>query len=361
MFWDEQNPEHDNQQGKGSGNLNRSFKETKRNDMEQDSSSSSSIAFSAGDGIEIQWPEHDDLRVRHIQLQVDYTDLQSKEDLYRAFPRFTYASLKGDDAQLMFLSGLHSLVFDWLVSQIAAIIPKIHPELNEQDHLLIVLMKLKLGLCDTDLGYRFRIRERSVADICQTWIPALACVLKSLIAWPNLETVAKHRPSIFETNFTRCRGIIECCDFVVAKASQENATVRYFVSVTPGGAISFLSSGFCGDVPKCQVAKQCGFFHLVDRYDEILSCKQLKIKDELAYLGVTMHTPDYVNKKLVPKSELEGMFWTHAKKVTGWWKNFTMLRKVVPEPYGYLLDDVLIVCAALTNVNLNVFPEGTKA
>ncbi|KAJ0055705.1 hypothetical protein NL108_009951 [Boleophthalmus pectinirostris] len=262
----------------------------------------------------------------------------------------------------MFLSGLHSLVFDWLVTQITARTQRLNLELNTQDHLLIVLMKLKLGLCDRDLGYRFRIRESSVTTICQTWIPAVAFMLKPLIAWPNVETVAKQRPAMFERKFSKCRGIIDFPEFIVTKTTDkapENTTVRYFSSVTPAGTVSFLSSGYSEDMSKSQIAKECGFLHLLERQDEILSRKKINVKDDLASLGATLHTPEYVDGKLVPKSDLEKMVWTHAKNVIGWWKDFKLLEKVVPETYGNLLDDVLTVCAALTNVNLSVFPNSS--
>lgn len=340
---------------------------------------SSNTTLLAGKDIVIEWPDLVDLTVQHSQLQKAYTDLQAeldglsaknerlKEDLHRVLPRFSFASVKGDDEQLLFLTGLHVVVFDWLVSQVAAKIERVLPELTTCDHLLMILMKLKLGLCDKDLAYRFGIQEGSVTRLCQTWLPALTAVLKPLVAWPSAEIISKSRPSILKGKFRRCRCIIDCPEFVLARVGEnkekQESTRKYFASVTPSGAVSFLSLGYSGATPERQIINESGFLHLVDPRDEILANSQISIRDELAALGAVLHVPDPNDGKQTQKSDTEKQFchiWTYVKKVIEWWKEFHMLQKVIQEPYADLLDDVLIVCAVLTNVNMSLAPKGNN-
>lgn len=335
--------------------------------------------FFAGRGIELEWPEWDDLKMQYRLLQSAYTDLQAevdtlsaanerlKEDLHRVLPRFSYNSVKGDDEQLQFLTGLHWLVFDWLVSQVTAKIDRVLPELVPRDHILMILMKLKLGLCDTDLAYRFGIPEDSVTRICQTWLPALAALLKPLIVWPSARITSKCRPSVFKGKFRNCRCIIDCPEFTVDRVGEDEvkqqSTVKYFASVTPAGAVSFLSSRYKSFIQERRIIEESGFVHLVEPQDEILANGSILIKDELACLGVVLHVPEPNNGKPASKRDAEkqyGHVWTHVKKVSEWWKEFHMLQKVIQVAYADLLDEILIVCAVLTNVNLSLAPKGNS-
>lgn len=314
-----------------------------------------------------------DLSVQHRQLQDAYTVLQAevdilsaendrlKENLHHVLPRFSYTSIKGDEEQLLFLTGLHSFVFDWLDSQVSAKIEGVLPELTSRDHLLMILMKLKLGLCDTDLAYRFAIQESSVTRICQTWIPSLAAVLRPLVAWPRADIVSQSRPSIFRGKFRRCRCVIDCPEFVVTRVGEMESTVKYFASLTPAGAVSFLSSGYTGITPERTIIQESGFFHLVDPYDEMLANRPIPIRDELTSLHATLHVPDLNGAKPTQKNDFEKQFshvWNHVKKVIGWWKEFSILQKVIPQSYADLVDEILIVCAVLTNVNISLAPKG---
>ncbi len=48
----------------------------------------------------------------------------------------------------------------------------------------------------------------------------------------------------------------------------------------------------------------------------------------------------------------------HVERVIGRWKNFKILQTVIPVSQVDMLDDVVIVCAALTNLCKSVVPKG---
>lgn len=66
-----------------------------------------------------------------------------------------------------------------------------------EDHLLVVLMKLRLGLGNRDIAYRFKISERTVSNILRSWLPVMANLLKSLIKRPSKGAVLKNMPKSF--------------------------------------------------------------------------------------------------------------------------------------------------------------------
>ncbi len=48
----------------------------------------------------------------------------------------------------------------------------------------------------------------------------------------------------------------------------------------------------------------------------------------------------------------------HVERVIDRWKNFKILQTVIPVSQVDMLDDVVIVCAALTNLCKSVVPKG---
>lgn len=160
---------------------------------------------------------------------------------------------------------------------------RIHNKLTVEDHLLIILMKWKLGLCNTDLSYRFQVSKTTISNIVQSWVPAMALVLKPLIKWPSKGAIRKNMPKIFKCNLKRCRCIINCTEVLIARPSNLNSraqiwsnykhtnTIKYLIGFTSAGAISFLSAGWGGWVSDKQITKESGFLKLLEPRDEVLA------------------------------------------------------------------------------------------
>nr|XP_033935167.1 uncharacterized protein LOC117443306 isoform X2 [Pseudochaenichthys georgianus] len=257
-----------------------------------------------------------DLNMRYSQLQEEDVNLRQEFDTLRAenvklkeeLQTSTF-SYKCNIGQLIFLTGLTSVVFEWLITKIMDSVEIIHNKLKVEDHLLIVLMKLRLGLCNTDLAYRFQVSKTTLSNILRSWVPAMALVLKPLIKWPSKGAVLKHMPQIFKRNFRRCRCIIDCTEMFIARPSnltsraqtwsnyKHNNTIKYLIGITPAGAISFLSPGWGGRVSDKQITKESGFLELLEPRDEVLADRGFLIRDELAAYGATLRIPHFTKGK----------------------------------------------------------------
>ena len=79
-----------------------------------------------------------------------WTHYELKEELQKS--TFSYTTVKCNMAQLLFLTGLTSVVFEWLLIKITGSVEIICKKRTVKDHLLVILMKLRLGLSNTDLG-----------------------------------------------------------------------------------------------------------------------------------------------------------------------------------------------------------------
>ena len=60
--------------------------------------------------------------------------------------------------------------------------------------LLMVLMRIRQNLSQSDLACRFTVKQPSVSRIINLWVPMLAAVLSGLIKWPQTSIGPRHPP-----------------------------------------------------------------------------------------------------------------------------------------------------------------------
>ena len=89
-----------------------------------------------------------------------------------------YEEIKEDKKLMNFYIVLPSNeLFSWILSLLDEKIFK-SSKLSKEEHLLLVLMKLKLGLLHTDLAFRFGLELCGVSRIYSKWIKALSRAMK---------------------------------------------------------------------------------------------------------------------------------------------------------------------------------------
>lgn len=221
---------------------------------------------------------------------------------------FSFASLKSKAAQVLFFTGLTSALFNWVLQTVKDSVEVVHGSLTLEDHLLAILMKLRLGLTNKDIAFRFNVTECDISKILRSWLPVMSQTLKPLIKWPSEHAILKNMPKCFKPKYKRCRCIIDCTDFIffflwvcfrptnlTARAQtysnyKSHNTVKYLVGMSPAGAITFLSAGWGGRVSDKQLTAESGFYDLLQVNGEILA-DRFTIRDELALRGATLRIP----------------------------------------------------------------------
>ena len=83
---------------------------------------------------------------------------------------------------------------------------------KSNDHVLIVLMRLHLGLLNRDIAYRFGIPKSTTSKVFRTWLPVLFQNLRNLIIWPDQATLRRNLPQSFHKNCRDCVCIIDCSE-----------------------------------------------------------------------------------------------------------------------------------------------------
>ena len=88
--------------------------------------------------------------------------------------KFSYEYLKKSDDKMTFFTGLNCSRFIWLFNKVKSSIKILHKKLSLEDHMLVVLVKLKLGLLNKDLAVRFDISTSRMSKIFRSLVPLIA-------------------------------------------------------------------------------------------------------------------------------------------------------------------------------------------
>lgn len=135
----------------------------------------------------------------------------------------------------------------------------------------LVLMKVKQDRKLSFLADDFGISRSYAGKLFARYVPVLANALGQLIKWPSDEIIERHLPLAFKARFRSVSAIVDCLEIEIEKPgsvlqqacswSQYKGcnTLKYFISITPNGLISFVSCGYGGRTSDMQVIQDCGF------------------------------------------------------------------------------------------------------
>ena len=75
---------------------------------------------------------------------------------------------------MTFFTGLNCSRFTWLFNRVKSNTKILHKKLSLEDHMLVVLMKIKLGLLNKDLPVRFDTSTSRMLKIFRSLVPLIA-------------------------------------------------------------------------------------------------------------------------------------------------------------------------------------------
>ena len=171
--------------------------------------------------------------------------------------------------------------------------PNFIRKMNNENRLLLFLMKMKLGLDFSALSCIFRISRTTASTIFYHTLNVVFKNANSWIFWPSKDAIKATMPSCFK-NYPNCRAIIDCsklyCDTpqtveqraMMYFSYKSGFTIKYLIAVAPSGFITFVSKGFGGRTSDEIVTNSSGFLSLIEPGDEIMADKGFpQIKSEL--------------------------------------------------------------------------------
>lgn len=274
-------------------------------------------------------------------------------------------------------TGINPELFSWLLERVKlrTQAAPLSLKLTMDDHLFIVLIKLKLGLTNKDIAYRFDVSFSLVSKIYRQWLPILALYLKKYIIWPGKPAQRRNLPSCFKPKYTKCICIIDCTEIFIERPLSLNTraqtwsnyknhnTIKYLVACAPGGNVSFISNGWGGRVSDKEITIKSGFLNHVERGDVILADRGFTVAEEIATEGGILVMPSFTKgKKQLPAKDVDksrqiANVRIHIERVIGRLRKFNILNTTIPTTQVDLLDNVMVAVSGLVNLNKSVIPS----
>ena len=251
---------------------------------------------------------------------------------------------------------------------------KIGPKskLSGREEFLMCLMKIRLGLLQEDLANRFNVSKTLTGRIFTTWVKSTASALKSFVFVPDMEYIVSSRPTKFKS-FTKLHTIADATEIFLQTPKNHAAqrvtwsnykhhnTAKVLISVTPNGLIAFASEAYGGSISDKQLTIDSGYLDLVDPHTEIMVDKGFNIMEECAARFINVHVPpgkrgqSQMMPKEIKKTNDVAKLRILVEQVIRRFKTFHLIAKELPITLTPNLDDIVIICAALTNLQSPIY------
>ena len=163
--------------------------------------------------------------------------------------------------------------------------------LSLYDKLFLFMIRLRLGLLETDLGVRFDISTSTVSRIILTWSSFLYTMLGQVPIWPTTALIKDSMPECFKNIYPKTRVILDCTEIKVQRPSSKvlnsefysayksHTTLKCLVGIAPHGAVTFVSSLFQGSISDKEITRRSGILSLIEEGDEVMADKGFLIQD----------------------------------------------------------------------------------
>lgn len=143
------------------------------------------------------------------------------------------------------------------------------------DEFALVMMRLRLGLFEKDLGHRFKVSESTVSTtIFRAWIHFLCQEFEGFVSFPSGSVLQEKMPKILKELYLKTVAIIDAVEFRMQYLSaldlnsacypsyKGTTTMKGLVGLSPLGVVSFLSDLYTGSISNKELTKASGLYKI---------------------------------------------------------------------------------------------------
>ena len=133
-------------------------------------------------------------------------------------------------------------------------------------------------------------------------------------------------------------------------------TWKKLICVTPCGTVSFISKCYGGNASDRYITETCGILDKLNAHDNLMADKGFNISDLLVFIGCKLIILPFLKDKcrfsMRNCSRTSGIAKAriHVERAIARIKDFRILQNAIPLLMKDQLDDIFIVCAAITNL-----------
>lgn len=295
-------------------------------------------------------------------------------------------ALQFDEQKVKFYTGLPSFSILMIIYNFVS--AQVHygtkaRALSKFEEFISTVLKLRLGLYDQDLAYRFGVHQTTISRNFRRWIDIMFTRLKPLIKWPGREELQKTMPLDFKAHFKKCVVIIDCFEIFCERPKPLKAraqtyssykhhnTVKYLIGIAPQGVITFISKGWGGRASDQHITENSGFLDLLLPGDQVLADRGFNIQESAGLYCAEVKLPPFTRgKKQLDKVDVDfarqlSRVRIHVERVIGLLRQkYTILESTLPinmimcpeNSDISLIDKIVTVCCALCNCCESVIP-----
>ena len=241
-------------------------------------------------------------------------------------------------------------------------------KLGSEDELLLTLMKLRLGLLFRDLAARFKISAGLCSQIFHSWIQTMAECLKSMIFFPDSDTIKATTLSRFK-HLKNTHSIIDCSEIFIETPKSHSLqsatwsdykhhnTLKFLIAVAPNSNIIYVSEAYCGKISDKKLTQDCGYLDNVPPYMRVIADKGFNIADDCAARHIFLSVPpgkrgaaQFMPKDVTKTCKIAKVC-ILVEQVIRQMKTFRLIANELPLSLAHQVNDILTVCAALINIS----------
>lgn len=250
--------------------------------------------------------------------------------------------------------------------------------LGLKDQLVLVLVRLRLGLLERDLGIRFGVSEATVSRTVNRWLSYMKLRLGSKPTWPKWEYVKECMPQCFRDSYPTTFCILDATELLSESPSslplqsrcfssyKGHTTHKGLVAIAPNGCIIFVSELYNGSISDLALTEESGFLELlplVPRGKSVMADRGFEIQHLLLKHGILLNIPPftedgYLSAKDVVETQKIARVRIHVERVIGQVKKtFLILRQIVPASISGSINQIWTVCCLLNNFRGPIIAE----
>ena len=249
-------------------------------------------------------------------------------------------------------------------------------KIDSLNQLFLTLIKLRLNLCNKDLAFRFGICESLVSRYVTTWISYLYHHLKEVKWMPEVEQVRATLPHSFQQAYSTTFAIIDGSELFIQTPSdlqlqsstwssyKHHNTAKFLIACTPNGCICFISPLYVGSISDVELTRVSGFLQELEGKDgiSVMADRGFTIKDQLKKINVELTIPPFLDgRQQLPADEVKrgrqiASLRIHVERAIGRIKQFAILQGNFPLSMVRQVNQIVCVCAWLTNFHPALIP-----
>ncbi|CAN7976702.1 unnamed protein product, partial [Ixodes persulcatus] len=247
--------------------------------------------------------------------------------------------------------------------------------LPARDRVIMTMMALKHALTFDFLSHIYGVSPSTASTTVRSTANLLAVFLKNAITWPSKDEVLHNLPACFQ-KFSHVRIVLDCTEIPVGTPKclkcrictyshyKKGHTVKYMVGVSPGGLVTYISSGYGGRASDKAIFDQSGLVDkLLPGIDHIMVDKGFLIDSTCETRLIAVVRPPFLHaKKQLSKAEALATKHiaaarVHVERVIQRIKLLKITSQKMPWNLVPIADDVLIIACGLANLSAPVLAD----